>query len=112
MRTTKSHKNIEKAMRLHALLRKVEKLAREIKPLRAHFRDLLDKNDLVLVAGRLAVVGKKRDRTKIDRVRLAERLGAEFDQFCKDDSYIEIDVKPAIQLAQRHAATEVEEESH
>jgi hypothetical protein len=100
MRTTKSHKNIEKAMELHKLIRQVEKLARRIKPLRAHFRPLLDPDDLVLVAGRLAVVGKQHPRSSIDRDKLRVLITPQqFDDLLLDLSYVEIDVKPVMQLA-------------
>lgn len=101
MRVTRSEQNIEKAMRLHALLRKAEKLSRQIKPLRAHFEPLLDPVDNVLVAGRLAVMGTVKSRTAIDRVKLAERLANEYQDFLTETSYIEIDVKPAMQLAKK-----------
>lgn len=103
MKVTKSHKNIEKAMRLNALLRKAERLAQEIKPLRAHFRELielLDPDEKVVVAGRLAIVGTKVTRSSFDREGARPLIAPEqFAALIKDTSYVDIDVKPAMQLA-------------
>jgi hypothetical protein len=89
-------------MELHRLLSTVRRVAKKIKPLRAHFRPLLDPKDGVLVAGRLAVVGTKKERTKVNRDRLRALVSAkEFEALLEDVSYLEIDVKPAIQLARK-----------
>lgn len=99
MRTTRSHANIEKAMELNKLIRAAQKLAKKIKPLKAHFRPLLDDADGVLVAGRLAVVGNKKTRTSVNREKLAPMITSEqMEEILDDVSYIEIDVKPVIEL--------------
>jgi hypothetical protein len=100
MKVTKSRQNIEKAMQLNAKLRKAEKLSNEIRALRGHFRGLLDPNDHLLIAGRLAVIGKPVPRSTLDRETLKTLITPQqFESLLSDTSYVEIDVKPAIQLA-------------
>jgi hypothetical protein len=110
MKVTKSKENIAKALELYKLIRQAERLAKKIKPLRAHFKPLLDEEDLVLVAGRLAVVGDRKTRKTHDREKLALRLGPEYESFVVTTEFIEVDVQPAIALAKTKEQREKSEE--
>jgi len=92
LKVTTSKANIEKAAQLNRLMRRAKNLAKDIIPLKAHFKTFFGEEGGALAAGDVVIVAEPHTRTTLDKDKLRARVGDDFREFFTESTHLELEV--------------------